>query len=300
MSRLIVVGKHGYIASALCRWFDQRRIPYTAISSSECDLEQVEAVARRFQEPGSEETQVVFTAAINPWLDNSASSYDKNLRMVSNFVAAMGAVNLKHVLYLSTVDVYGTAPPLPVSERSPPRPDSWYGRAKYECEQRVQHCNSFGAAVTILRLPGIYGPGDNDRSVVGKLVRDIRDKNEVTLHANGGARRDYVSINDLCAIVAHLLAKRSQGTWNVATGTSLPIRQIASIIGDILGIAFRVVEGPSKEERYFDLVFDNSLLRSAIPGLKCTSLRRGILAYGGTRAEETAAVGSTSQVSGAT
>src|SRR6516225_7932645 len=110
MSRLIVVGKHGYIASALCRWFDQRGVLYTAISSAECDLEQADAVAGHFRELGSEEMQVVFTAAINPWLDNSASSYDKNVRMVRNFVAAMRDVNLKHVIYLSTVDVYGTAP----------------------------------------------------------------------------------------------------------------------------------------------------------------------------------------------
>src|SRR5690242_6454344 len=104
MSRLIVVGKRGYIASGLCRRFDRRRIPYTALSSSDCDLEQAGAAASHFRELGSEKTHVVFTAAINPWLDNSASSYDRNLRIVSNFVAAMGEVNLKHVIYLSTVD----------------------------------------------------------------------------------------------------------------------------------------------------------------------------------------------------
>jgi UDP-glucose 4-epimerase len=279
MSRLIVVGKHGYIASSLCRWFDQRRVPYTAMSSSDCDLEQASTVAGHFRELGSEETQVVFTAAINPWLDNSASSYDRNLRIVSNFVAAMGTVNLKHVIYLSTVDVYGKAPRLPVTERSPPHPESWYGRAKYECEQWARRCEDLGAAVTILRLPGIYGPGDNDRSVVGKLVRDIRDNHEVTIHGKGTARRDYVFIDDLCAIITRLLETRPRGTWNVATGVSLSIREIASTIGEAMGTDFRTIHARAKPGRDFDLVFDNSQLLSAVSGLSFPPFRDGVRAY---------------------
>jgi UDP-glucose 4-epimerase len=279
MSRLVVVGKHGYIASALCRWFDQRRIPYTAMSSSHCDLEQAALVTDRFRDFAPEEIQVLFTAAINPWLDNSPSSYDKNLRMVGNFVRAMERVKMRHLMYLSSVDVYGSSPRLPLTEETPPRPDSWYGRAKTECEQIVRRCEDRGAAVSILRLPGIYGPGDNDRSVVGKLVRDIRDNHEVAIHGKGTARRDYVFIDDLCAIITRLLETRPRGTWNVATGVSLSIREIASTIGEAVGTDFRTIDGRAKPGRDFDLEFDNAQLLSAVPGLCFTPFHDGVQAY---------------------
>jgi UDP-glucose 4-epimerase len=279
MSRLIVVGKHGYIASALRRWFDQRRIPYTAMSSSDCDLEQAAVVADRFREFDPEEIQVLFTAAINPWLDNSPSSYDKNLRMVGTFVKAIERVKMRHLIYLSSVDVYGSSPRLPLTEETPPRPDSWYGRAKAECEQIVRRFEDRGAAVSILRLPGVYGPGDNDRSVVGKLVRDIRDNHEVTIHGKGTSRRDYVFIDDLCAIITRLLETRPRGTWNVAAGVSLSIREIASIIGEAAGTDFRTIDGRAKPGRDFDLVFDNSQLLSVLPGLCFTPFHDGVQAY---------------------
>jgi UDP-glucose 4-epimerase len=279
MSRLIVVGKHGYIASALCRWFDQRRIPYTAMSSSDCDLEQAAVAADRFGQFDREEIQVLFTAAINPWLDNSPYSYDKNLRMVGNFVRATERVKIRHLIYLSSVDVYGSSPRLPLTEETPPRADSWYGRAKTECEQIVRLCEDRGAAVTILRLPGVYGPSDNDRSVVGKLVRDIRDNHEVTIHGNGTARRDYVFIDDLCAIITRLLETRPRGTWNVATGVSLSIREISLIIGEAVGTDFRTIEGRAKPGRDFDLLFDNSELLSTVPGLGFTPFHYGLQAY---------------------
>jgi UDP-glucose 4-epimerase len=279
MSRLIVVGKHGYIASALCRWFDRQAVLYTALSSSDCDLERPALVAERFHAFGSEDVSIVFTAAINPWLDNSPCSHDANVRMVGNFAAAVEQINLRRMVYLSTVDIYGDRPGLPITEDAPPRPDSWYGRAKYECEQILRRCENSGAVLSILRLPGVYGPGENDRSVVGKLVREIRDKHEVSIHGSGNALRDYLFLDDLCAVITRLLAAGTGGTWNVATGTSLSIRGIAAIIGEVLDRDFRTTGGPARQSRDFDLAFDNSRLLTAFPGLRFTSLRQGVRSY---------------------
>ena len=279
MSRLIVVGKHGYIASALCRWFDRQGVLYSALSSSDCDLERPALVAERFRAFGTEDVSIVFTAAINPWLDNSPCSYDANVRMVGNFAAAVERINLKRLVYLSTVDVYGNQPRLPVTEDTLPRPESWYGRAKYECEQIVRRRQDSGAVRSILRLPGVYGPGENDRSVVGKLVREIREKHEVSIHGSGNALRDYLFLADLCAVITRLLTAGSGGTWNVATGTSLSIREIASIVGEVLNTDFRTIGVPATQSRDFDLAFDNSRLLTAFPGLSFTSLRQGIRSY---------------------
>ena len=279
MTRLVIVGKHGYIASALCRWLDRESVAYTAISSAECNFENVGAVEDTFARFGTEELRVVFTVAINPWLDNSPASYERNRRIVKNFVTATRRTNLHLLIYLSTVDVYGRCPALPISENSPLRPDSWYARAKCECEEHVLGCRAFGVEVTVLRLPGIYGPGGNDRSVVGKFVRQIATKGELLLHGGGHARRDFVFIDDLCAIIQRVQSWRESCILNVATGVSWSMREIASLIGDKSGLPFQVLDGSHDIERAFDLVFDNAALLAVLPDFRFTSVADGINAY---------------------
>jgi UDP-glucose 4-epimerase len=279
MTHLLIIGKHGYIASALCRWLHRHSIPYTAVSSADCDLEQTKTVAALLRNFESDPIQTVFTAAINPWRDNSRLAYEANHRMVSNFVRAAADADLCHLIYLSSVDVYGRSPSLPLTEATPPCPDSWYARAKYECEGMVRQCETSDMAATILRLPGIYGPGANDRSVVGKFVNDIRGRGEVVLQGGGRSRRDFVYVDDLCRIIAYFLDGRQSGTWNVATGVSTSIREIASLVALVLGGPLCISEGPANDERNFDLVFDNTCLLSTLSSLQFTPLRRGIQAY---------------------
>jgi len=72
------------------------------------------------------------------------------------------ARHLRTIVYLSTVGVYGDHGGEWVDETTPPQPGSARGRARLDAERAWQRLGArCGAAVAVLRLAGIYGPGQN-------------------------------------------------------------------------------------------------------------------------------------------
>lgn len=78
---------------------------------------------------------------------------------VRRVLAALEGAPTRFV-YLSTTGVYGDARGATVTEDTPTRPVTARARARVDAEEAVQEfCAARGIAWTILRVPGIYGPG---------------------------------------------------------------------------------------------------------------------------------------------
>jgi len=133
--------------------------------------------------------------------------------------------------------------------------------------------------VAILRLPGIYGPGDLGISIVGKFASQLREKGRVRITGTGSSKRDFVEVGDLCRVIQILLEGPYHGVLNIATGKSVSIKQTAEIIAEQLNIPLEIDSLPGDAARDHDLVFDVKLLRSLCPELSMKDLRRGIKGY---------------------
>ncbi|MBL0170997.1 MAG: pyridine nucleotide transhydrogenase [Gemmatimonadaceae bacterium] len=92
-------------------------------------------------------------APAEKWKANKEPERDRE--NIQRMLACLGEVEAKHVILISTVDVYAT--PIDVDEDSPidPAAATPYGRHRFEIEQFVQ--DRF--ASTIIRLPGLFGRG---------------------------------------------------------------------------------------------------------------------------------------------
>ena len=67
---------------------------------------------------------------------------------------------LRRVVYLSTTGVYGDAGGAPVNEDTPPNPATPRARRRLAAETALRAaCVAVGVEWTVLRVPGIYGPG---------------------------------------------------------------------------------------------------------------------------------------------
>jgi nucleoside-diphosphate-sugar epimerase len=130
------------------------------------------------------------------------------------FLAVLGnaltnAHHLRSIVYLSTVGVYGDHGGAWVDEETAPRPASARNRARLAAEANWQKLGArIGAAVTILRLAGIYGPGQN------ALVQVAR----------GTARRivkpgqifNRIHVGDIAQAIDAAFARKAAGIFNVA------------------------------------------------------------------------------------
>lgn len=136
--------------------------------------------------------------------------------------------NLRSIVYLSTVGVYGDCGGDWVDEKSPSRPGSMRGRERLAAERAWQELGARrGIAVAILRLAGIYGPGQN------ALVQIAR----------GNARRivkpgqffNRIHVGDIAQAIDAALTRSAAGIFNVADDEPSPPGEPIAFAADLLG-----------------------------------------------------------------
>jgi nucleoside-diphosphate-sugar epimerase len=199
--------------------------------------------------------------------------------MARNVSLALSALPMSSFTYLSSVDVYGRPPSeSPISENSPIGPTGHYGLSKYasECLLRL----GLRCPVTVLRCPGMYGPADQERSVVGQFVSKIRSGIEIELVAGGTSLRDYVHSDDVFHVVSALLSRQpaKHTILNLATGQSISLLRLVDLISHAVGRSALVRSVPPQAAPY-DLVFDTRKLLEYLPTTRFTPIEEGIRDY---------------------
>jgi UDP-glucose 4-epimerase len=276
---VLIIGKNSYVGEFLCRHFSAKGADVVAIGSSDCNFLDSSPVQGLFKSLGEKPFAMIFLAVVNKDVENSYSAFLNNVQMAWNLVSGVRDANVESVVYFSSVDVYGRAPKLPMSETTPLDPDTWYGLSKSTSEWIVREELGSKFPTCLLRIPGIFGRSRNDRSVIGRLIATIRKEGKVYIHGDGKLLRDYVFAPDLCQVVERLVTRKASGTFNVATGMSVSLLQILSAIRETLGINFEVVHLPANEERSFDMRYDISRLSAAIGNFDFSPLSAGIVSY---------------------
>jgi nucleoside-diphosphate-sugar epimerase len=125
------------------------------------------------------------------------------------------AQRLRAVVYLSTIGAYGDSGGAWVDEATPPQPGAARSRERLAAEQAWQ---DFGArqniAVAILRLAGIYGPGQN------ALVQIARGKARRIVKP--GQVFNRIHVGDIAQAIDAAFARRASGIFNVADDAPTP------------------------------------------------------------------------------
>lgn len=280
-SPLLVIGGNSYIGNYFSRYI-QRQSPNRrvfAIRSSECNLLNVSEIEECFNRLPNLPFTVVFFAVVNKSVKNTYDSLTENQDIINNYMIAQNKIRIKSLVYVSSVDVYGYKPELPITEASPIIPDTWYGLAKLNCESMLRLKGMLPYPVTVLRIPGVFGDSQNDRSIIGKFARDLRTQGRVTITGEGKVLRDYVWVDDMSRLIEALIPQYYEGIVNGVTGKSYSLIEVATFVADVLGIPLRVEFEDANPERDFDLSFDNEVLKELLPTFEFSELRKGIASY---------------------
>jgi len=142
--------------------------------------------------------------------------------------ALAGSQRLSAVVYLSTLGVYGNHNGRWIDETATPAPRMARTRARLAAELAWQAWEQqTGKPVAILRLAGIYGPGNNAiRNVLRGTARRI---------AKPGQVFNRIHVADIAQAIAAAFAQRADGVFNVCddepTPPSDPIVFAAGLIG---------------------------------------------------------------------
>lgn len=179
----------------------------------------------------------------------------------TNNLLALPLLNLKKIIYISTVDIY--APAEIITENTPTIPTSLYGWSKLYCEQMV---STFSAqhqlTCQILRVGHVYGPGEEHyQKFLPEAMKRIVAGEAVELWGNGSEVRSLIYIDDVVAgILRAVPLCVDPGPINIVGGTPISIRtlldSLISISGKPIPIILKKFNVPSR-----NYIFDNSKLR---------------------------------------
>ena len=140
------------------------------------------------------------------------------------------APQLHSVAYLSTVGVYGDHGGAWVDESTPASPISERSRERLAAEQAWTALGGrAGKPVAILRLSGIYGPGQNALTQVARGIAKRIDK--------PGQVFNRIHVADIAQAIDAAFAKRADGIFNVTDDTPTPPGVPIALAAELLGRA---------------------------------------------------------------
>ena len=138
--------------------------------------------------------------------------------------------NLRSVVYLSTVGVYGDHGGGWVDERTPPVPRSERSCWRVAAEQAWQRFGArHGVPVAVLRLAGIYGPGQNT------LVALARDKARRIVKP--GQVFNRIHVGDIAQAIDAAFARGAAGVFNLADDEPSPPADPIVFAAELMGHA---------------------------------------------------------------
>jgi UDP-glucose 4-epimerase len=187
---------------------------------------------------------VVIHLASNPDIaaavTNPAIDFDQGTVLTHNVLEAMRTTSARRVLYASGSGVYGDLGHLEVPEdHGPLLPVSTYGASKLAGEALVSaYVAMFGLTACVFRFGNVVGPRQT-HGVGFDFVRRLRkDATCLSILGDGSQSKSYIHVDDVVSAVllAHRGTNRPYQAYNVATGDSITVTDIAALAIDVLGL----------------------------------------------------------------
>jgi nucleoside-diphosphate-sugar epimerase len=144
--------------------------------------------------------------------------------------ALAGNKNLRSIVYLSTVGVYGDHGGAWVDEQTPPKPGTARSRERLAAEQAWQDFGArHGVAIAVLRLAGIYGPGQN------ALVQLARGKARRVVKP--GQIFNRIHVYDIAQAIDAAFTRTASGIFNIADDEPAPPGDPLVFAAELMGVA---------------------------------------------------------------
>lgn len=274
--RIFVAGHVGMVGSAIVRKL--RDHGYTDIVTRdrrELDLVQQSDVRAFF---ANERIDQIYMAAAKVGGIMANSTYPaefiyQNLMVEANIVHEAWSAGVKRLLFLGSSCIYPRMAPQPMAEDMlltgvlEPTNEP-YAIAKIAGIKLSESYNrQYGTDYRSVMPTNLYGPGDNyhaeNSHVIPGLLRRFHEAKqinapEVVIWGTGAPMREFLYVDDMAEACIHVMeldhdsyARNTHPMLshiNIGTGEDLAIRDLAVVIGEVVGYAGRITFDTSKPD----------------------------------------------------
>ena len=263
----VVLGGSGDIGSVLVARLQENRARFLAPTSKQVDLTDTSST-KHFFSSLSEPYSLVFAAFLDRRQGDNERTFKLNSLMFENVI---NFAKPSSIAFLSSMDVYGKTPVLPITENSLTDGSSFYSQAKLLAESKLSQTFAEKTKFLILRLPGVYGGNGPRNAALDRILeKGIRER-MINVGAGGSLLRDWIYADEVARFLFSWLTQPNSGTYNFATGESWTInRYISECVSEIGDIRHEIDAVDEIEKSNFGAnhVFDCRNLYAAFNGWK--------------------------------
>lgn len=280
-AKIYVAGHNGMVGSAIVRALNVSG--YTNLllkTSKELDL-RVQSEVQSFFE--KEKPEYVFLAAAKVGGIEANNTYRadflyENLMIQNNVIHQSYVHGVEKLLFLASSCIYPKFAPQPIKEEYlltgllEPTNEP-YAIAKIAGVKMCENYNrQYGCNFISVMPTNLYGPNDNydlkNSHVLPALLRKFHEAKlnaaaTVEVWGSGTPKREFLHVDDLAKACLHLMETyEGNVSVNIGTGQDLSIKELASMIKDIVGFKGKIRWNTSKPDGTPRKLLDVSLIHS--------------------------------------
>src|SRR5688572_7875309 len=276
MTKVYVAGHRGMVGSAIVRALKARgRDEIVTRTHAELDLTD-QAQVRAFlaaEKPGRVVIAAAKVGGIHANNTYPAEFIYENLMIEANLVHEAWRAGVRELLFLGSSCIYPRMAPQPMREDSLltgtlESTNEPYAIAKIAGIKLCESYNrQYGTDFRSVMPTNLYGPGDNyhpqNSHVIPALVRRFHEAKaggagEVLIWGSGRPMREFLYVDDMAAASVHVMnlpretyaatTDPMHSHINVGSGQDVSIRELAFLVGEVVGYRGRIVFDASKPD----------------------------------------------------
>jgi len=272
---ILLISDRGFIGKSLFNALsNNKEHNIYGLNSDNCNLLYEEKTKAAISKILIKPYTIIFLSTFGRFPEDNYDVYNKNVTMITNLLNSVDMNLIEQFIFFSSTCLYGRPPKiLPITEVNECIPNGYYGLSKFVSESLIKL--QLACPVSIIRIPGVYGILDKNKSIISHFVNNIINNKSITIYDKGLVLRDYVFIDDIIKVVNHIISLKCDVTINIATGKSIKLINLVSIIeknmnkkADIIFI--------NTNHKQFDMTFDITKLIGLMPGYSPTYMNEGI------------------------
>jgi UDP-N-acetylglucosamine/UDP-N-acetyl-alpha-D-glucosaminouronate 4-epimerase len=213
-------------------------------------------------------------------------SCDINAHGTARVLDAARRGGVRRVVAASSAAVYGDTTERPVSEATPPRPQSPYGVDKLYLEQLCALYHAlYGIETVPLRYFNVFGPRQDPSSpysgVISIFVARLLAGEVVTIFGDGEQTRDFTYVADVVEANMRAMfgAYAGPAPLNVGTGGRTTLRELLQILADLVDVEPHVEYAAARAGDIRHSCADVAAIRTALGYVPRWTLRAGLEAF---------------------
>lgn len=230
------------------------------------DITDKESVRDCLRETKPEIVYHLAATRLNPPTADSETHFQVNVLGTLHVLEALRELEGSRLVFTGSSTEYGTEERL--SETNPLMPGTVLGASKAAATLLVQtHARLYGTNAVVLRLFTPYGPWDPPHRLIPHTILSALQGKDVTTTA-GKQERDFVYIDDVVdALIKAAAAPLQTGSiFNIGSGTSASVREMAGLILKLMGQPVKILAGAlsTRSDEIDRMSADITLAREAL------------------------------------